>query len=153
MIFLLHNMVALRSIYTVLVSILVTFGLHGCLKEDFLIPWGHSAYAEDPWEEYQTLTENLGRTGRIGNVGLATSFYNDRDSDLAEVLTKTLLETHQTIPDFLESYIPEGFTADGKGDINLLKFELDDDAGDAEGGEDGGSFIIPFHLQIFETLD
>ncbi len=67
-------------------------------------------------------------------------------------MTKTLLETHQTIPDFLESYIPEGFTADGQGDVNLLKFELDDDddAGDAEGGEDGGRFIILFQLQILK---
>ena len=75
----------------------------------------------------------VGRTGRIGNMGLATSFYNDRDNDLAENLTKTLLETHQPVPDFLEQYIPEGFTADGSGDINKLKFEADSDYG----GEDG----------------
>jgi ATP-dependent RNA helicase DDX3X len=72
-------------------------------------------------------------------MGLATSFYNDRDADLAENLTKTLLETHQTIPDFLEQYIPEGFTADGQGDINNLKFEADSDYGDDD--DNGGALI------------
>lgn len=72
----------------------------------------------------------IGRTGRIGNMGLATSFYNDRDEDLAPSLVKTLLETRQTIPDFLESHIPEGFTADGlTGDLAKLKFEADSDDG------------------------
>ncbi|KAH8776950.1 P-loop containing nucleoside triphosphate hydrolase protein [Hyaloscypha finlandica] len=87
-------------------------------------------------EEY---THRIGRTGRIGNLGLATSFYNERDSDIAETLVKTLLETHQVIPDFLEQYIPEGFTAEGTGDVEKLKFEADSDYGDGEGenGENG----------------
>lgn len=93
-----------------------------------------------------------GRTGRIGNVGLATSFYNNRDSDLAPVLVKTMLETRQVIPDFLQEHIPEGFTADGQGDITKLDFEVssphmllfvrvlthsqgEDDAGDFAGGD------------------
>ncbi|KAE9370611.1 DEAD-domain-containing protein [Stipitochalara longipes BDJ] len=97
-------------------------------------------------EEY---THRIGRTGRIGNLGLATSFYNDRDADLAETLVKTLLETHQVIPDFLEQYIPEGFTAEGSGDVDKLKFEADSDNGDdegetgetlAEGGDNGGGW-------------
>ncbi len=85
-------------------------------------------------------------------MGLATSFYNDRDSDLAETLVKTLLETHQVIPDFLEQYIPEGFTAEGSGDVEKLKFEADSDYGDgegengetpAEGGDNGGGWGAP----------
>jgi hypothetical protein len=47
MIFLLHNMVVLRSIFTVLVSLPPTFGLNGYLKKNFLILWGYSPYAED----------------------------------------------------------------------------------------------------------
>ncbi len=46
---------------------------------------------------------------------------------------ETLLETRQTIPDFLHGYIPDGFTADGEGDLTLLKF---DDEG-VEGGDMG----------------
>ena len=48
---------------------------------------------------------------------------------------KTLLETHQIVPDFLESLIPEGFTADGGGDTNLLKFDADSDDGQEENNE------------------
>lgn len=60
-------------------------------------------------------------------MGLATSFYNDRDEDLAPSLVKTLLETGQVIPDFLADHIPDGFTADGTGDITTLKFDADSD--------------------------
>jgi ATP-dependent RNA helicase DDX3X len=47
-------------------------------------------------------------------------------------LTRTLLETKQEIPDFLESYKPEGDAA-----VNL-KFEADSDFEEDDGG-DGGS--------------
>ena len=78
-------------------------------------------------------------------MGLATSFYNERDSDIAETLVKTLLETHQVIPDFLEQYIPEGFTAEGTGDVEKLKFEADSDYGDGDGenGENGENEEAP----------
>ena len=82
-----------------------------------------------------------GRTGRIGHRGLATSFYTERDEPIASVLTRTLLETKQDIPDFLEPYVPEG---DAR--VNL-KFEADSDfdendvagAGDAGGGNPWGA--------------
>jgi ATP-dependent RNA helicase DDX3X len=74
----------------------------------------------------------LGRTGRIGNLGLATSFYNERNEDIAPELTKILLETKQDIPDFLEQYLPEG------GKDAVLKFDADsDDEGDVDGAEPG----------------
>lgn len=50
----------------------------------------------------------IGRTARIGNKGQATSFYNDRDSDLGEGLVKLLLESKQVVPDFLQQFVPEG---------------------------------------------
>ena len=80
-------------------------------------------------EEY---THRIGRTGRIGHRGLATSFYTERDEDIASVLTRTLLETGQEIPDFLEPYIPE--------DKENLHFEADSDFEDQEnaGGDDAG---------------
>lgn len=80
-----------------------------------------------------------GRTGRIGYKGTASSFYCDRDEPIASVLTRTLLETKQEIPDFLEPYKPEGEAA-----VNL-KFEEDSDfeeegnaADEVEGGGWGG---------------
>ena len=73
----------------------------------------------------QEYVHRIGRTARIGNEGLATSFYNDRNEDIAESLVKILLETKQEIPDFLSSYVPEDPT----------KLEFDDDT-DNEGEED-----------------
>ena len=48
----------------------------------------------------------IGRTARIGNKGIATSFYNERNEDIAEKLAKTLVEMDQDVPDFLEQYKP-----------------------------------------------
>ena len=82
------------------------------------------------------LTISLGRTARIGNEGLATSFYNDRDDSIAEDLVKILLEAGQAIPDFLEDRQP------GEGE-NLDFADDTDDEGEggnnAEGGEAWGS--------------
>ncbi|CAK7217324.1 hypothetical protein SBRCBS47491_003125 [Sporothrix bragantina] len=83
-------------------------------------------------EEY---VHRIGRTGRIGHRGLATSFYTDRDEPMASVLTRTLLETKQEIPDFLEMYIPEGEAREN------LKFEADSDYEEfADGGDDNGGW-------------
>lgn len=49
----------------------------------------------------------IGRTARIGHEGLATSFYNDRNNDIAPKLVKLLLESKQAIPEFLELHKPE----------------------------------------------
>lgn len=91
-----------------------------------------------------------GRTGRIGHRGIATSFFTERDEGMGSVLTRTLLETNQEIPECLEMYLPEGEARTN------LKFEADSDfdpndvagAGDAGGaawgtgdgdGGDGGN--------------
>jgi ATP-dependent RNA helicase DDX3X len=68
-----------------------------------------------------------GRTARIGNEGLATSFYNEKDEPIAEALIKILLECGQEIPDFLEDQKP----AEGE----PLKF---DDDSSVDGENDGG---------------
>ena len=60
-------------------------------------------------------------------MGLATSFYNDRDEELAPNLVKTLLETKQEVPEFLQSYIPEGYTTSGGGENAVLHFDADSD--------------------------
>lgn len=73
----------------------------------------------------QEYVHRIGRTARIGNEGLATSFYNDRNEGISESLVKILLETKQDIPDFLSSFVPEDPT----------KLEFDDDT-DNEGEEE-----------------
>jgi ATP-dependent RNA helicase DDX3X len=62
---------------------------------------------------------------------VATSFYTDRDEGIASVLTRTLLETKQEVPDFLQEHIPEG---------ECIKFETesDYDPNDLGGNMDAG---------------
>ena len=55
----------------------------------------------------QEYVHRIGRTARIGNKGLATSFFNEKNEDIAEALVKILLETQQPVPDFLEQWKPE----------------------------------------------
>lgn len=62
-----------------------------------------------PSTQYDGITEyvhRIGRTARIGQKGLATSFFNDRNEDLAPDLVKLLIESKQAVPDFLEAYKP-----------------------------------------------
>lgn len=51
-------------------------------------------------EEY---VHRIGRTGRVGNLGLATSFCNDRNRNICKDLLTLLAETKQEIPSWLES--------------------------------------------------
>lgn len=74
----------------------------------------------------------IGRTARIGNTGVATSFYNDKNEDIAEALTKLLIETHQVVPDFLEGYKPEN-----EKELNFDD-DTDDEGDDAAGGDAWG---------------
>jgi ATP-dependent RNA helicase DDX3X len=54
----------------------------------------------------------IGRTGRIGNEGLATSFYNDRDSEIAPELIKLLIEAGQVVPKFMSEFIPAHYSVE-----------------------------------------
>lgn len=73
-----------------------------------------------------------GRTGRIGHRGMATSFYTSRDEPIASVLVRTLLETKQDIPDFLETFAPIGEAREKP------KFETESDFDENELGDAGG---------------
>jgi ATP-dependent RNA helicase DDX3X len=85
----------------------------------------------------------IGRTARIGNEGLATSFYNDRNDDLADDLVKLLIESKQPVPDFLADRAPE------EGEKVEWNDETDSDdssdSGEAAGGDnsdaDGGVVV------------
>jgi len=68
----------------------------------------------------------IGRTGRIGNEGLATAFFNERDESIADDLVKVLLECKQEIPDFLQTRVPEGAVP-----------KFDDVSDDEANGDDG----------------
>ncbi|ESO11363.1 hypothetical protein HELRODRAFT_194828 [Helobdella robusta] len=49
-------------------------------------------------EEY---VHRIGRTGRVGNLGLATSFFNEKNRGLAKDLLELLSEAHQEVPIWL----------------------------------------------------
>ena len=86
-----------------------------------------------PSTEYGGINEyvhRIGRTGRIGHRGVATSMYTDRDESIASDLTRILMETKQEIPEFLAMYRPE--------DAENLDFDDDSDEDDTN-AEDGDS--------------
>lgn len=56
-------------------------------------------------EEY---VHRIGRTGRMGNLGLATSFFNDRNRNLASGMLDLLVEAKQEYPSWLESVAADG---------------------------------------------
>lgn len=99
----------------------------------------------------------LGRTGRIGNTGIAMSFFTSRDEDLAPALVKFLLETHQAIPEFLSHHIPEGFDASGNGDTDLLDFEdesdVEEEKEDGNKSDNGSGIEINAHSSHEEITD
>jgi len=51
-------------------------------------------------EEY---VHRIGRTGRMGNLGLATSFFNEKNRNLVKDLIEILTEANQELPSWLES--------------------------------------------------
>lgn len=50
-------------------------------------------------EEY---VHRIGRTGRMGNLGVATSFFNDKNRSICPDLVELLIETKQEVPNFME---------------------------------------------------
>lgn len=89
-----------------------------------------------PSTQHDGITEyvhRIGRTARIGNEGVATSFYNnDRNEDIAPDLVKLLIEAKQEVPDFLEQYKP----AEGE-EVDFHDGTDDEDEADAGFGDAG----------------
>lgn len=53
-------------------------------------------------KEVQDYVHRIGRTGRVGNRGKSTSFYDpETDSGLADDLAKILQDANQPVPEFL----------------------------------------------------
>jgi len=50
----------------------------------------------------------IGRTGRVGNTGIATSFFTSRNSNLARQLAAIIVESNQDLPDWLEEMAQGG---------------------------------------------
>ena len=52
-------------------------------------------------EEY---VHRIGRTGRMGNLGLATSFFNEKNRNLTKELVELIVESNQELPGKTSSY-------------------------------------------------
>ncbi len=59
--------------------------------------------------DIQDYVHRIGRTGRAGNVGLATSFFNDGNASIARELREILVEAHQEVPPWLEQMDSHSF--------------------------------------------
>lgn len=57
----------------------------------------------------------IGRTGRVGNIGLATSFFNDKNRNIARDLMDLIVEANQELPDWLESVAGDSGRYGGRG--------------------------------------
>lgn len=63
-------------------------------------------------EEY---VHRIGRTGRVGNLGLATSFFNDKNRNMAVDLVELITETNQDLPEWLANLSKEMDNSHGRG--------------------------------------
>ncbi|PAA66535.1 hypothetical protein BOX15_Mlig034455g1, partial [Macrostomum lignano] len=63
-------------------------------------------------EEY---VHRIGRTGRVGNLGRATSFFNDKNRNIVKDLLELLTESQQEVPDWLSQMAHESFRSSGYG--------------------------------------
>ncbi|XP_046424007.1 ATP-dependent RNA helicase bel [Neodiprion virginianus] len=63
-------------------------------------------------EEY---VHRIGRTGRMGNLGVATSFFNSKNHNLVRELVQLLIEANQDLPPWLENMSMEVRNSGGGG--------------------------------------
>jgi len=60
----------------------------------------------------------IGRTGRAGHVGTASSYFTDDNRGLSKKLVKLLTESNQVIPDWLQKIASDPFLKDKKNTRN-----------------------------------
>ncbi|VDM07647.1 unnamed protein product [Wuchereria bancrofti] len=56
----------------------------------------------------------IGRTGRAGNIGLATSFFTDRNRNISHDLMDLLVESNQEVPEWLEKMTKGNYRSPSK---------------------------------------
>jgi ATP-dependent RNA helicase DDX3X len=86
----------------------------------------------------QEYIHRIGRTARIGHVGMATSFYNERNEDIAVSLVKILMETGHDVPDFLEEFKPIDGAVDFSDNGSEDSFDDEGAGGEADDSAWGG---------------
>merc|ERR1711976_695449 len=86
----------------------------------------------------------IGRTGRMGNLGLATSFFNDKNRNLTKDLVELILESSQELPSWLEALASDYRSYGGpsrrgkKSNFGSRDYRMEHNRGSG-GGSGGGS--------------
>jgi ATP-dependent RNA helicase DDX3X len=88
----------------------------------------------DAPNDIEDYTHRIGRTGRAGHQGLATTFLNDRDGSIARDLHDMLVKSGQDAPDWLHT-IRGGGSGGGKSSRGGKG-----GGGSGGGGSGGGGF-------------
>jgi len=97
-------------------------------------------------EEY---VHRIGRTGRMGNLGLATSFFNEKNRNLTKDLVELIVESNQELPGWLEalamesrSYGSQRTRGRGKSNFGSRDYRMEGrrDQNSSRGGGGGGRF-------------
>jgi len=94
-------------------------------------------------EEY---VHRIGRTGRMGNLGLATSFFNEKNRNLTKDLVELIVESNQELPGWLESLAMESRSfgsarprGGGRGKSNFVSRDYRQEGNQNSRGGGGGS--------------
>jgi len=94
-------------------------------------------------EEY---VHRIGRTGRMGNLGLATSFFNEKNRNLTKDMVELILESSQELPGWLESmasdfrsYGGPSRRGKGKGGFGSRDYRMERGGGGSGGGRSSNS--------------
>ena len=80
----------------------------------------------------------IGRTGRVGNTGIAVSFVCDNDRSIARELSELLAEAEQEVPEFLAAMAGASFGGGRGGRFGGRDFRRDEGGGGGRGGGGGG---------------
>ncbi|CCD72827.1 RNA helicase [Caenorhabditis elegans] len=82
----------------------------------------------------------IGRTGRCGNLGIATSFFNDKNRGIGRDLKNLIVESNQEVPEWLHQVAAEGRIGGGQRGGNRRFGATDYRVGRGGGGSFGGNF-------------
>ncbi|VDK84228.1 unnamed protein product, partial [Cylicostephanus goldi] len=80
----------------------------------------------------------IGRTGRCGNTGRATSFFTEKNRALARDLSQLLSEANKEVPDFLLRMAAEGRSQGNNRSVNRRFGGSDQRRGGGAGATRGG---------------
>ena len=97
-----HPLIHVYIYSTTITSIYPFYSIHKVAARGLDIPNVKHVVNFDLPSDIEEYVHRIGRTGRVGNLGLATSFFNDRNRNICHDLLGLLAETKQEIPSWLE---------------------------------------------------